>query len=162
MVRTIPSHVTSIQAHRLVQYDVPLEDSEVHREFTLRGIEGRLVQVTPKNASDGSTGDKLKRIFNPMAAREKKQTIQMVRYEVPAEDIAFHSQMVALDGEILEPGRLRPSREVLETGDARLDQRTRVGIEGGLQGGFSTRESLEGRTDLGLYFGIMVSTPWGG
>ena len=56
----------------------------------------------------------------------------------------------------------RPSREVVETGDSRLDQRTRVGIECGLQGGFSTRESLRDRTDLGMYFGILVNTPWGG
>ena len=55
----------------------------------------------------------------------------------------------------------RPSREVLETGDPRLDQRTRVGIEGGVQGGVSTKESLQDRTDVGLYFGILVNTPWG-
>lgn len=56
----------------------------------------------------------------------------------------------------------RPSQEVLATGDYRLDERTRVGIEGGLQGGLSTEESLDEATDLGLYFGILVNTPWGG
>lgn len=270
-VRTIPSYTSPVHSHRLVQYDVPLEDIESHREFVARGAEGHLVKVAVATNSGGSVSDKLKRFFNPMEAREKQKTIQVVRYEVPADDIAFHSQMVRLDSEILEPGLLRlpevrffqpkariftdlkrdnddefdlfsdgailasldvvelyfpmpliserfaeafgkssrlsslgwrvggtiglgittalnnggtdvgrapvstlstgvryefplgrPSREVLETGDARLDQRTRVGIEGGIQGGFSTRESLKNRTDLGLYFGILVSTPWGG
>jgi hypothetical protein len=55
----------------------------------------------------------------------------------------------------------RPSRELLETGDMRLDQRTRVGMEFGLQGGVSTRESLRDSTDIGLYFGVLVNTPWG-
>jgi hypothetical protein len=54
----------------------------------------------------------------------------------------------------------RPSRELLETGDWRLDQRTRVGIEGGIQGGVSTDESLADSTDVGMYFGILVNTPW--
>lgn len=54
----------------------------------------------------------------------------------------------------------RPSREVIETGDLRLDQRTRVGIETGLQGGISSNESLGDSTDLGWYFGILVNTPW--
>ena len=56
----------------------------------------------------------------------------------------------------------RPSRELVETGDSRLDQRTRVGMEFGLQGGISTRESLLDSTDVGLYFGVLVNTPWGG
>jgi hypothetical protein len=55
----------------------------------------------------------------------------------------------------------RPSRELLDTGDMRLDQRTRVGMEFGLQGGISTRESLSDSTDIGLYFGVLVNTPWG-
>ncbi len=54
----------------------------------------------------------------------------------------------------------RPSREVIETGDLRLDQRTRVGIETGLQGGISSNEALGDSTDLGWYFGILVNTPW--
>jgi hypothetical protein len=56
----------------------------------------------------------------------------------------------------------RPSRELLETRDVRLDQRTRVGMEFGVQGGVSTRESLSERADFGLYFGILVNTPWSG
>jgi hypothetical protein len=270
-VRTIPSHVNESHTHRLVRYDVPLEDGQAHREFILRGIEGRLIKVPSKDRADRSLDARLKRFFYPSAAREKQNTVRVVRYEVPADDIAFHSQMVALDAEILEPGMLRlpevrffqpkariysdlkrdnddefdlfadgailasldvvelyfpmpliserfaeafgkssrlssigwrvggtvglgittalnnggtdngsapvstlsagvryefplgrPSREVLDSGDARLDTRTRVGIEGGVQGGFSTRESLEDRTDVGLYFGILVNTPWGG
>lgn len=54
----------------------------------------------------------------------------------------------------------RPSAEVLATGDWRLDERTRVGIEGGVQGGLSTDESLSDSTDVGLYLGILVNTPW--
>lgn len=54
----------------------------------------------------------------------------------------------------------RPSRELIETGDSRFDQRTRVGIETGFQGGISTDESLEDSTDVGFYFGILVNTPW--
>lgn len=270
-VQPIATHVDESPSHRRVQYDVPLENIEVHREFNRRGIEGRLIKVTDKNSDSGSVGDQLKRFFRPTSAREKKQTVRVVRYEVPAEDIAFHSQMTEFDGEILEPGMLRlpevrffqpkarifsdlkrdnddefdlfsdgtilasldvvelyfpmpliserfaealgkssrlsalgwrvggtvglgittalvngsedrghapistlsggiryefplgrPSREVLETGDPRLDVRTRVGIECGLQGGFSTRETLQDRTDFGLYFGILVNTPWGG
>ncbi len=56
----------------------------------------------------------------------------------------------------------RPSPELLERGDSRLDQRTRVGMEFGMQGGISTLESLTDSSDLGLYFGILVNTPWGG
>jgi hypothetical protein len=56
----------------------------------------------------------------------------------------------------------RPSREVLDTGDLRLDQRTRVGIEWGIQAGVSTRESLDEKTDVGMYFGFQIDTPWGG
>lgn len=54
----------------------------------------------------------------------------------------------------------RPSAEVLATRDCRLDERTRVGIEGGIQGGLSTDEDLEDSTDLGIYLGILVNTPW--
>ncbi|MEM9589698.1 MAG: hypothetical protein AAGA03_20615, partial [Planctomycetota bacterium] len=56
----------------------------------------------------------------------------------------------------------RPSRELIETADTRLDQRTRVGIEGGIQAGVSTREGLDDSVDAGIYFGILVNTPWGG
>lgn len=270
-VRNIPAFVASRSpSARLVQYDVPLEASDIHREFINRGIEGRLIQVV--SHEEDSASDRLKGFLNPMAARSKHRQVRVVRYEVPAEQIEFHSRMSAqVEGEILEPGVLRlpevrffqpkarifsdlksdnddefdlfadgailasldvvefyfpmplvserfaeafgkssrlsslgwrvggtiglgittainndgsdngsapvstlsagvryefplgrPSRELIETGDARLDQRTRVGIEWGLQGGFSTRESLEDRTDLGLYMGILVNTPWGG
>ncbi|MCP4885935.1 MAG: hypothetical protein GY904_04900 [Planctomycetaceae bacterium] len=54
----------------------------------------------------------------------------------------------------------RPSAEVIQTGDLRLDSRTRVGIETGIQGGISSNESLGDSTDLGWYFGILVNTPW--
>ncbi len=54
----------------------------------------------------------------------------------------------------------RPSAEVLATRDCRLDERTRVGIEGGIQGGLSTDEALSDSTDLGVYLGILVNTPW--
>jgi hypothetical protein len=54
----------------------------------------------------------------------------------------------------------RPTRELIETGDPRFDQRTRVGIESGVQGGMSTDETLEDSTDAGFYFGILVNTPW--
>lgn len=270
LVQSIPVYESDYHSHRLVRYDVPLEDHQTQQQFARRGIEGRLINVPVQEDRSDSTGEALKRFLNPMSAREEQKTVRMVRYEVPAEDIPFHSQMVALEGEIVEPGMLRlpevrffqpkariftdlknsnedefdlfsdgailasldvvelyfpmplfserfaqafgkssrlsslgwrvggtigvgiatalnngssdngsapvstlaagiryefplgrPSREVLESGDARLDERTRVGIEGGVQGGFSTRESIEDRTDFGMYFGILVNTPWG-
>ncbi|QDV70392.1 hypothetical protein Poly24_41140 [Rosistilla carotiformis] len=42
----------------------------------------------------------------------------------------------------------------------RLDQRTRVGFEAGLQAGTSTDETIADRFDVGLYIGMMVNTPW--
>ncbi|MEM8668693.1 MAG: hypothetical protein AAGG48_14325 [Planctomycetota bacterium] len=54
----------------------------------------------------------------------------------------------------------RPSTDVIETGDLRLDQRTRVGIETGIQGGITSNEAIGDSTDLGWYFGILVNTPW--
>ncbi len=42
----------------------------------------------------------------------------------------------------------------------RLDQRTRVGFEAGLQAGTSTDETIADRFDVGFYLGMLVNTPW--
>lgn len=273
-VRPIPSFVPShsSSSHRIVRYDVPLEDEKWHQLFLQRGCEGQLVEVIdPTLRKKDSLSDRLRNFLRPTASQQSEKKIRMVRYEVPAEDIAFHTHVSELDGQLLEPGMLRlpevrffqpkarvfmdlkrkndgafdlfddgailasldvielyfpmpliserfsemfgkpgrlssigwrvggtiglgittalnngssdngsapvstlstgiryefplgrPSREVIETGDSRLDQRTRVGMEFGFQGGISTREALSDSTDYGLYFGILVNTPWGG
>ncbi len=272
-VQTIPSFVApTTSAHRIVRYEVPLADEEMNRAFLSRGIEGRLIEVTDKSDRENqSVSDRLRTFLSPKASWQNSKKVRVVRYEVPASDILFHSQLTELDGQILEPGMLRlpevrffqpkarvfmdlkrsndgefdlfndgailasldvielyfpmpliserfaevfgksgprpslgwrvggtiglgistalhngssdngsapvstlstgvryefplgrPSRELLDTGDTRLDQRTRVGMEFGFQGGVSTRESLRDSTDIGLYFGVLVNTPWGG
>ena len=270
-VQRIPTHLSHLHAPlRVVRYEVPLDDLETHAAFTVRGIEGRLLEVTDKAPlRDGSLGDRLRAFWDPMATREKAKKVRVVRYEVPADDIAFHAELTTLQGELLEPGMLRlpevrffqpkarvfldlkqdndddfdlfddgailasldiielyfpmplfserfaeaagrtdrlsslgwrvggtiglgittalnngaasgsapvsavstgirydfplgrPSRELIESGDPRMDQRTRVGMEFGIQAGISTRESLRDATDVGLYLGILVNTPWG-
>lgn len=267
-----PGHRTG---DRIVRYEVPLTDREAHAEFTARGIPGRLMSIEKDDANERSVRERLRGFFDPEARRREADMIQVVRYEVPAEEIAFHAQLQSIDGtrlegHIMEPGMLRmpevrffqpkarvfmdlkdenddefdlfadgailasldvvelyfpmplisdrfgellgtpsqlsdigwrvggtvglgiatalnngtengrapvttlssgiryefplgrPSREVLDTGDLRLDQRTRVGIELGVQAGVSTRESLTDKTDVGMYFGFQVDTPWGG
>lgn len=42
----------------------------------------------------------------------------------------------------------------------RLDQRTRVGFEAGMQVGTTTNEDITDRFDAGLYVGLLVNTPW--
>lgn len=272
-VRRIPSFVAPAStAHRIVRYEVPLEDQDLNQAFLERGFEGRLIEVVDESGSkNDSISDRLRTFISPTASQKKSKKIRVVRYEVPANDIHFHSQLTDLEGQILEPGALRmpevrffqpkarvfmdlkrsndgefdlfnngailasldvvelyfpmpliserfaemfgrpgrlsslgwrvggtlamgittalnngttengsapvstlatgiryefplgkPSRELIETGDDRLDQRTRVGMEFGLQGGISTRESLRDSSDIGLYFGVLVNTPWGG
>ncbi len=272
-VRQIPSYwAPRAPAHRIVRYEIPLEDEDLHQMFLDRGIEGQLIEVVDESAhKNDSISERLQAFWSPTANHQKSDKIRVVRYEVPAGDIRFHANLADLDGEILEPGLLRlpevrffqpkarvfmdlkrsndgefdlfnngailasldvielyfpmpliserfaemfgksdrlaslgwrvggtlglgittalndgsaangsaavstistgiryefplgrPSRELLLSGDSRLDQRTRVGMEFGLQGGVSTRESLRDSTDLGLYFGILVNTPWGG
>lgn len=273
-VRTIPAYIPNAGngSHRIVRYDVPLDDHQWHEVFNDRGWQGHLVEVADPDASrDKSISARLRTFLNPSAAHRKEKKIRMVRYEVPADDISFHASASHLKGQLLEPGMLRlpevrffqpkarvfidmkrdndnefdlfddgailasldvielyfpmpliserfaelfgkpgrlsslgwrvggtvglgittalnngssdngsapvstlstgiryefplgrPSRELLESGDTRLDQRTRVGMEFGFQGGVSTRESLGDATDYGMYFGILVNTPWGG
>ena len=272
-VQTIPSFVApATSGHQIVRYEVPLADEELNRAFLARGIEGRLIEVTDESEQKNqSVSDRLRTFLSPKASWQNAKKVRVVRYEVPASDILFHSQLTELDGQILEPGMLRlpevrffqpkarvfmdlkrsndgefdlfndgailasldvielyfpmpliserfaevfgksgprpslgwrvggtiglgistalhngssdngsapvstlstgvryefplgrPSRELLDTGDTRLDQRTRVGMEFGFQGGVSTRESLRDSTDVGLYFGVLVNTPWGG
>lgn len=271
-VRAIPSYVApKASAHRIVRYEIPLDDAETNLAFTSRGIEGRLIEVSDQSqAEDDSLSDRLRTFLSPASSWRNAKKVRVVRYEVPADDIMFHAQLSDLDGELLEPGMLRlpevrffqpkarvfmdlkqsndgefdlfndgailasldvielyfpmpliserfaemfgkpdrlsslgwrvggtlglgittalnngtsengsapvstistgiryefplgrPSRELLDTGDMRIDQRTRVGMEFGLQGGISTREALRDSTDVGLYFGILVNTPWG-
>ena len=272
-VRPIPAFVAPSEgAHRIVRYEVPLDDEKLNQTFLEHGIQGHLIEVVDESGrKDDSISDRLRTFISPTASREKSKKIRVVRYEVPADDIPFHTQLSELDGKILEPGMLRmpevrffqpkarvfmdlkqsndgefdlfnngailasldvielyfplpliserfaemfgrpdrmaalgwrvggtlgmgiatalnngtsengsapvstlstgiryefplgpPSHELLVTGDSRLDQRTRVGMEFGLQGGVSTREALQDSTDVGLYFGILVNTPWGG
>ncbi len=272
-VRRIPSYVApSATPHRIVRYEVPLDDETLNQAFLERGIQGHLMEVVDESARDNdSFSSRLLTFVSPTASRENSKKLRVVRYEVPADDIPFHLQLAELDGRILEPGMLRmpevrffqpkarifmdlkqsndgefdlfdngailasldvielyfpmpliserfsemfsrpaplatlgwrvggtlgigiatalnnggsengssavtmlstgiryefplgpPSHELLETRDSRLDQRTRVGMEFGLQGGISTREALRDSTDIGLYFGILVNTPWGG
>lgn len=275
-VTRIPSYVRNqTRSHRVVRYEVPLEDSNAHSEFAARGIPGSLMSIEKESPSDRSSGERWRGFLSPMSRQREAEMIQVVRYEVPAEEINFHARMQSsagprLKGEIINPGFMpmpevrffqpkarvfmdlksdndsefdlfadgailasldvielhfpmpliserfgellgtpsqlsklgwrvggtvglgiatalnngtengsapvttlssgiryefplgRPSREVLETGDLRLDQRTRVGIELGIQGGVSTRESLSDKTDVGMYFGFQVDTPWGG
>jgi hypothetical protein len=272
-IRRIPSFVAPAStAHRIVRYEVPLDDRDLNQAFLERGFEGRLTEVVDKSGSkNDSISDRLRTFISPTASHKKSKKIRVVRYEVPADDIHFHAQLTELDGQILQPGALRmpevrffqpkarvfmdlkrsndgefdlfnngailasldvvelyfpmpliserfaemfsrpgrlsslgwrvggtlamgittalnngttengsapvstlatgiryefplgrPSRELIETGDDRLDQRTRVGMEFGLQGGISTRESLRDSSDVGLYLGVLVNTPWGG
>jgi hypothetical protein len=275
-VTRIPSYISGESyRHRVVRYEVPLADTAAHSEFANRGIPGRLLSIEKETHDDRSSSERWRGFLSPQSRRRQAEMVQVVRYEVPAEEIIFHAQMQSptgphLKGEIINPGFMpmpevrffqpkarvfmdlksgndnefdlfadgailasldvielhfpmpliserfgellgtpsqlsklgwrvggtvglgiatalnngtdngsapvttlssgiryefplgRPSREVLETGDLRLDQRTRVGIELGVQGGVSTRESLSDKTDLGVYFGFQVDTPWGG
>ncbi|WP_146403164.1 hypothetical protein [Planctomycetes bacterium CA13] len=272
-VRAIPSFVEqSASPSRIVRYEIPLSDHELNQTFMNRGIEGQLIEIADDTKrGKESISDRVKSFLQPTESWQETKKIRVVRYEVPADDIAFHAQLTEVEGQILEPGMLRlpevrffqpkarvfmdlkqgndsefdlfqdgailasldvvelyfpmpliserfaevfgkpdklsslgwrvggtlglgittalnsgstdnghapvstlsggiryefplgrPSRELMETRDIRLDQRTRVGMEFGLQGGVSTRESLTERADIGLYFGILVNTPWGG
>lgn len=275
-VTRIPSFDNSIRStDRIVRYEVPLTEHGAHTEFLRRGIAGRLVSIEKEAPDERSIRERLRGFFAPETRRREAEMIQVVRYEVPAQQIELHATLQSSDGPqlagtIMEPGMLRmpevrffqpkarvfmdlkdendgefdlfadgailasldvvelyfpmplisdrfgellgtptqlsnigwrvggtvglgiataltngtdngrapvttlssgiryefplgrPSREVIETGDLRLDQRTRVGIELGVQAGMSTRESLSDKTDAGLYFGFQVDTPWGG
>ena len=271
-VRRIPTVVEKLaSSNRVVRYEIPLDDLQVHQAFAAQGIPGRLVDGPVAVAfEDESTvnrvGARLQRFFS---RRPPSNQTRLVRYDVPAENIALHAEFSEFDGQILEPGMLRlpevrffqpkarvfmdmkrrndgefdlfsngailasldvvelyfpmpliserfaravgktnrlsqlgwrvggtvglgittalnngdsssgsapistfssgvryefplgrPSNEVITTGDPRLDQRTRVGIETGFQAGVSTDESLADSSDMGWYFGILVNTPW--
>lgn len=276
LVTSIPSFVSQQRSsNRVVRYEIPLTETDVHDQFSSLGIPGQLISVESKSPDDRSSSERWLGFFSPESRRREAETIQVVRYDVPAEEIQFHAQMQSpvgrgLSGEIISAGFLpipevrffqpkarvfmdlkrdnedefdlfddgailasldvielhfpmplisdrfgellgtpsqlsqlgwrvggtvglgiatalnngsdngrapvttlssgiryefplgRPSREVLETGDLRLDQRTRVGIEWGVQAGVSTRESLDEKTDVGMYFGFQIDTPWGG
>lgn len=274
-VQRIPVTVEPAPSGRIVRYEVPLDNHKAHAAFAARGLKGELIAVPVKAGAQadstwGKYGARLVAFFGePDPATT--EPARVVRYEAPADDIAFHTEFAELRGEIIEPGMLRlpevrffqpkarvfmdlkrsndeefdlfadgsvlasldvvelyfpmplvserfartfgrpsrlsrlgwrvggtvgigittaltdgdgrssgspistlsaglrydfplgpPSQEVLATGDFRLDQRTRVGIEGGVQGGLSTDESISESTDVGLYLGILVNTPWGG
>ncbi|WP_068260790.1 hypothetical protein [Rubripirellula obstinata] len=275
-VTLIPSYsINQTHSNRVVRYEVPLDDTQSHADFASLGVQGKLMSIEKEDPSDRSSGERWRGFLSPMWRQREAEMIQVVRYEVPADQINFHAQMQSsggrrLTGEIVNHGFMpmpevrffqpkarvfmdlksgndsefdlfadgailasldvielhfpmpliserfgellgtpsqlsnlgwrvggtvglgiatalnngtengsapvttlssgiryefplgRPSREVLETGDLRLDQRTRVGIELGIQGGISTRESLSDKTDVGMYFGFQVDTPWGG
>ncbi len=275
-VALIPSYtLNQSRSNRVVRYEVPLADAQSHAEFASLGVQGKLISIEKEDPSQRSSGERWRGFLSPMSRQREAEMVQVVRYEVPAEEINFHAQMQSssgrrLAGEIVNHGFMpmpevrffqpkarvfmdlksdndsefdlfadgailasldvielhfpmplfserfgelfgtpsqlsnlgwrvggtvglgiatalnngtengsapvttlssgiryefplgRPSREVLETGDLRLDQRTRVGIELGVQGGISTRESLSDKTDVGVYFGFQVDTPWGG
>ena len=271
----IPSYLPrETHGQRMVRYEVPLKDTDAHSIFVKQGFSGRLLSIEKESVDERSSGERIRGFFSPEARRREAEMVQVVRYEVPAEDIRFHASVQAGDGpelvgQIIEPGFMpipevrffqpkarvfmdlkndndsefdlfadgailasldvielyfpmpliserfgellgnpsqlsslgwrvggtvglgiatalnngtengsapvttlssgiryefplgRPSREVLETRDLRLDQRTRVGIEFGVQGGISTHEALNDKTDIGMYFGFQVDTPWG-
>ena len=267
-VRTIPTVIEwSGSFNRVVRYDIPLEEIQIHRAFAQQGFEGRLVDVAAPDAFEKqSVGAKLQRLFSLKTTPKKTK---VVRYDVPAEHIELHQEFAHYNGEIIEPGLLRlpevrffqpkarvfmdmkrendgefdlfgdgallasldvvelyfpmplisdrfahalgktdrvtrigwrfgatiglgittalsngdsaagsapistlstglryefplgrPSNELITTRDPRLDQRTRVGFETGIQAGISANESLADATDYGWYFGILVNTPW--
>lgn len=258
---------------RFVRYQAPIGDRATHDLFAANGIRGELVSVPIKAGSQANSqvdkySARVAAFFVGDEATPGPDEAMVVRYDVPVEEIALHTQLAPLGGEIIEPGALRlpevrffqpkariysdlkksndsefdmfddgallasldvvefyfpmpliterfaramgrpsqlrglgwrlggtvglgittavssndnasnapistlsagirydfplghPSAEVLATRDCRLDDRTRVGIEGGIQGGVSTDEDLEDSTDLGIYLGILVNTPW--
>jgi hypothetical protein len=258
---------------RFVRYEAPIGDRATHDLFAANGIHGELVSVPIKAGSQANSqvdkySARVAAFFVGDEATPGPDEAMVVRYDVPVEEIALHTQLAPLGGEIIEPGALRlpevrffqpkariysdlkrsndtefdmfddgallasldvvefyfpmpliterfarvmgrpsqlrglgwrlggtvglgittavssndnasnapistlsagirydfplghPSAEVLATRDCRLDDRTRVGIEGGVQGGVSTDEDLEDSTDLGVYLGILVNTPW--
>ncbi|MEZ6089678.1 MAG: hypothetical protein R3C05_16930 [Pirellulaceae bacterium] len=256
-VRRIATFLSPAQQegnHRVVRYDVPLDEAPLHDQFAASGIRGRLLDIAPD---------------------EGDEKIRVVRYEVPDDQIMLHSEFRkrGLDGDIVEVlddrswrpqvrflqpkarvffdlkrdndaqfdlfrnGSILASLDVLEIykplkfvtewfddengkskslydlgwrfgatlglgittalanggGDSggapigvaslglryefpigpeppmvldqggrpiRLDQRTRVGFEAGLQAGTSTDEQIRDRFDAGFYVGMLVNTPW--
>ncbi len=108
-VRTIPTFIApTTPAHRIVRYEVPLEDEELNRAFLSRGIEGRLIEVSDKSEpKNDSISDRIRTFLSPTASWQSTKKVRVVRYEVPADDILFHAQLSELDGQILEPGMLR-------------------------------------------------------
>ncbi len=106
-VQPIPAFTTHSQSNRIVRYEVPLDDVATNQAFLKRGIEGQLVEVPDPNAADDSITQRLKTFWSPIKSRQEAKKIRVVRYEVPADDIIFHSQLSSLDGELIEPGMLR-------------------------------------------------------
>ena len=99
-VTTSPANGRALQ--RIVRYDVPLSDRDMHSMFAAKGVQGALIDVAGSDANSDRDGE----------------TVQMVRYEVPSDQILLHSEIDqrGVRGEIVELNR----RSNLEAGGSFL------------------------------------------